>query len=445
MIRGYANALDGLKSSEDLTLRRSLLDAFLPYLQGLVGSAQFWEEAAEDAGRFEPDRDWIPPVIVEVVKKLASDDTIPLLESDCDLMLSIVLAVKANAPGISMSDDPMTSAINNSRGMAVEALLQFVLRRCRDADKVEKTHLDVWLALKGELDAEVACCGDGGCLESSTLLASYLAQLIYVDSDWVSENIQRIFSEAHSDNFVCAIAGLSFANANGRLYEILREANVPRRALRSEHIKGSARERLLERIALAYGWGLVEVHSPELAEMFSSDRIDDLIEVASTISRWSSEKISDEQVSRVTDFARSVVAFGLEDATARKKLLRVAARFISFLPSLSDDDMSWLLPIASYAHSSYGSDEFLESLDRLGGKNALNVQRIVEAFLENYEFSDDFRGRLQSIVRKIDQGGRHLEALLIVEQIVKRGGGAQWVALYKELVEEGHRTNLGNE
>lgn len=436
LINGFAKLIDKAKGeAAGPSLLRLVIPALLPYLDQLVSDAAFWMEPAENPDAFEPNKNWIPPVLVEVAKKLVSNDASELSEEDFDRILRIIESVRTHSTGITMTDDPMTAAINNTRGMAVDAWLQVLLRRCRESDKGDAgNHQAVWAAMMPSLDEEVCECVEGRSLESSTLLASYLAQLLYVDDTWVVANITRLFPFAHTNNLTCAVAGLAFANSTKRAYEVLKLADVPRFALRLP-IGGSPREHLIERVALAYMWGQEQLDSPCIAEMFATDRLDDLVKLAATVSRWASEKLKTDQVERAKALAKKCVAFGLEDQISRQRLLATASRFISYVQAPTEEDLAWLIPATAFAHGSHYEDHFLESLDKIATVDASRAVAILTRFLENYQFTYDFRGLLQSIVRKVDASGRHLDALKLVNELVRKGGGLKWVELYRELVD----------
>lgn len=433
VINGYAKALES-KDSGDTTVIRRVLDTYLPYISSTVADTAFWEEPVEESEDFEPNRDWIPPVVVGIAKKLVANDNVQLTETDFRNLFDAFRNVQANSEGIKPSDDPMTAAINNPRGVAVEAMLQFILRRCRESDKSKGDHKEEWDGLQGSLDEELSRCKDGHALESSTLFASYLAQLMYADPRWVTDNAARIFPFDHPANVLAALAGLSFANATPQVYAVLKQADIPRRALNLNELEGSARERLIERIALAYIWGDEALDSLVISEMFSDSRLDDLMELASTVARWSDETLKPEQTSRAKDLAKALVEFGAHEPVARKRILAAASRFIGFVRQPADDDMPWLLSVAPYAHGSHGDDDFLEALDKIVAEDAQRALEIFEVFMRDYTLGYDYRDRLQGLIRKLDSAGFHAPAIAVVNELVKSGGGPKWVELYKELV-----------
>lgn len=414
---------------------RELLDAFLPYMEAIVCDPGFWNEPTEISEDFEPNKNWIPPVVGRVAKKLAAGDAIPLSDANMEQLTSAVSSIMANAPGIEMSDDPMTAAINNARGMAFEALLQILLRRCRDADKTNQGHQTAWDGMRSRFEAELEGCTSGRRLESSTLFGTYLAQMHYVDTTWVRANMERLFPFEHEANLLCAIVGLSYANFSPRVYESLKEAAVPSKALKLDSLKVSARERLIERIAVAYLWNQEELDSPCIIGMFSPERIDDAIELVATAVRWSRSKLKDEHVQRVKALARRSVAFGLEDPKSRAKLLAIASRFIQFVDS-PEDEMTWLVPVAKYAHQSHWDSDFLDTLAEFADRDPERTRQLLDAFLEEYRFSYDYRDKLKTVIRKLHAAGLRQDALRIVDSIVEKGAGPSWTALYSELVEQ---------
>ncbi len=414
---------------------RELLDAFLPHMEALICDPGFWDEPAEVSDDFEPNKDWIPPIVGRISKKLAASDAMPLSDANIEQLTNAVSSIMAHAPGIEMSDDPMTAAINNARGIAVEALLQILLRRCRDADKANQNHQAVWDEMRPAIEAELAGCTDGRRLESSTLFCTYFAQMHYVDIAWVRANMERLFPFDKEANLACAIVGLAYANFSPRVYESLKGSDVPRKALSLVSLRASARERLIERIAAAYLWGQEELDSPCIAEMFSPDRLDDVVELVATAVRWSRSKLKDEHVQRVKILARRSVAFGMEDPKNRTNLLAIASRFIQFVDS-PEDEIGWLVPVARYAHQSHWESEFLDTLAEFVDRDPEPAKQLLYAFLEDYRFSYDYRDKLKTVIRKLHAAGLRQDALKILSSVVEKGAGPSWTALYNELLEQ---------
>lgn len=433
ILNGVAKILESESSAQQRESLSSILEALAAYMHGIVSDEAFWDEQVVETGDFEPTKDWIPPVITTIAKNLASNDEIGIPPDVYEALVSTCLFIMRHAEGITPSGDPMTATINNPRGRAVEALLQLLLRSCRDADKISGNHDESWLTAVQLLDQELDGCVQGQRLESSTLFGSFLSQLIYMNGSWVRANIASIFPAEHVQNFVSAISGLAFANYNVSTYVALQSAEIPRLALGMDEISGSRRERLLERIALAYMWGTEALDSVLMLEMFEPHRLEDLTELVSTVARWADESLGQEHIDRARSLASTVVNALATEPERGKQLLSAASKFIGYLPVITDEDMTWLAPSAKWAHLGYSGDSFLEQLDKHATSESEKVMELLKAFLESYELSNDFRGRLHSIIRKLNSAGLHLKSIAIVSAVIEKGAGSQWLDLYKEI------------
>jgi hypothetical protein len=412
--------------------RLKIVSVLVPYAQNVAADEAFWAEPASEAEVLEPTKDWIPPLLGGLGNSLSANDDLFLTDEQMHSLRETSLAVLRHSEGVEASDDPMTAAINNPRGVAFESILQLLLRSCRDADAATNSHAIAWRPFAPIIETELRGCV-GGNFEISVLVGSYLAQLIYVDRDWTRSMLEHIFPDLHPDNFACAVAGLSFSPVASELYDMLRHANVPSRALQMPQVSGSGRERLVERIAVAYWWGQESIDSEAMKYLFSEIAIEDLAELLSTTSRWSTAEPTQVQRDRAILLAQEAAKFGLESPGTRKRILAEAAKFIKFLPSVSTSDLEWLLPASAFASHYHGAYDFAESLDRLASESPEEVGQLLEAFLAQYQPSYDYQDRLQSVIRKLNSAGQRHVAIRVLDRLVQ-GGLRHFLSLYEELV-----------
>lgn len=414
-------------------LSSELIGPTSSYMRDLTADDAFWSEIVVDTGAFEPTRDWIPQVITELVKKLVGNDALPIPETAFADLLSVCTVIIEKADGIEPTDDAMTATINNPRGTAVESLLQLALRQCRDQDKEFGSHEIAWSQFEPLLSDELAGCKDGHRLESSTMFAYFLPQLIYMSESWTTDKCNRIFPKDQTKNFVSAISGLSFANFDSKTYQVLKSADIPTLATESADVTKSSRERLIERIALAYMWGLESLDGPPIQLMFHADRKGDLAELLTAIGRWAGASLEEEQTERAKSLAARSVAFALDDVSARRHILVAASKFIGYVSTLDEPVMSWLEPTAKFAHIGYSGEKFLASLDRLASSYGVEVLRLLERFLEDYSLHLDYNEHVKSTILKLNGAGLHRQSILLVDKLIQKGAGTQWVELYKQI------------
>src|SRR5205807_8020465 len=140
-------------------------------------------------------------------------------------------------------------------GRAVAALFSHALRVCRVAAQTTGNHTSAWAQLQPIFGGELNACQNNNA-EFSTLCGAYLAQLEYLDAGWTTQHMPNIFPAASPINDQAAIAGLAYAAFTRHIYEHLDHSGIIDRALQYDLKGREAREKLLERIAAAYVWGI---------------------------------------------------------------------------------------------------------------------------------------------------------------------------------------------
>jgi hypothetical protein len=228
--------------------------------------------------------------------------------------------------------DPMTHAINTTKGRVLEALFNHALRECRLADKSKGEHATEWARMKPVFDKELAKC-EADNLEFSTLAGAYIGNLDYLDSSWARDNFARIFPLEREANFSSALGGLAYSQPTRRHYVMLRDAGILDRALRL-NLKGrDTRKELIERIGLGYLWGEETLHSPRLEYMFDGERVEDLEAAAWFFWTVRDEKLSEEQFARDIAFWDKCVTFSAALSKPPAKLMAALGNLAWALPN----------------------------------------------------------------------------------------------------------------
>lgn len=324
----------------------------------------------------------------------------------------------------------MSQAINSAKGRAVEALLTHALRVCRLADQTSGSHTTDWLAMQPTFDQELKQTQDGRSFEVSTLFAAHVAQLRYLDAEWVATNVRRIFALDSETNFACAIAGLAYASVSRPEYQLLSGAGVIDRALASATRGRQTRERLLEYVLLAYLWGDETVDSARVATVVDPEREEDAEHSASFLWSLRREELSPEQVDRVLTLWERLVARSTAGGEAGKKLLRKLPMLAPFVNAEDARGMRLLAAVAPYVDMRT-SFEFFGELDRLADECAETVGEVMRLALAAFTPSHDYKDHLQSVIRKLAKSGQVAAALEFANTLRHLSGMRE---LYSELV-----------
>src|SRR5439155_10978084 len=172
------------------------------------------------------------------------------------------------------SQDPVSRAINVPRGRAIEVLFSQALRTCRLENTGTGRHDAAWNQMQAVFETELQMCHNDN-YEFSTLAGQYVAHLDWMSHDWLAAHVKAIFPAEYSKNFRCAVEGLAYAVATRSIYLLLRENGILEPALQLD-LKGDSREKLVQRIVLAYLWGDEDLASPRMEALFQTNESEDL-------------------------------------------------------------------------------------------------------------------------------------------------------------------------
>lgn len=412
----------------------------IDFFDELIGTPEFWAEEVIHYENLTPTHDWIPPVIAEFLHAGTKDDDKaypPELLPRSFALIEILLEHLASIDDA--KDDAMFQAINSSKGKTIEALFSHTLRVCRIDDKRRGDHSEAWNSIGPTFDAELAKCKNAN-YEFSTLAAAYLGNIDYISRNWLKGSMRKIFPDDFPANFACAIDGLAYASATHSIYALLLENGVPERALRSEHVQQLARERFVERIALAYLWGDESLHSPHFRYLFDSSRIDDLQNITRFFYSVRDQGLTDEQIERIICFWQQCVAWAQAMVELPKQLLSDLSQLVYYVATLSDREFTLLMAVAQHVKIGYRIETFIEQLDRLVEYDPSKVSLVLEKVLDVYVPDYDFEDRLKLLLIKLAQSGRRDDVLIYADRIRKLPGIHQ---LFKQLTEEGSERTEG--
>lgn len=381
----------------------------------LLGDPAFWVTPAQAAGDFTPA--WIASVIADLLQDGTHDDehSYPASLLPRGGLLIEILIERADAVD-QPDDDPMTQAINSPKGRSIEALYNHTLRRCRLADKESGSHAAVWTDARKTFDRELEKCANGN-YEFSTLAGAYLANLEYLDADWLNANIAKIFPAAFPANLVCAISGLAYASANRRTYQMLRDSEVMDAALRLEFKGRHEREKLMERLALAYLWGDESLDSPRLAYLFESARADDFEFMNTLFSSVREKEMEEAHVARVVAYWDRCVEWAKTLPEPPAKLLSSLSTLTAYMATAAGKNRGLLLAVAPHVHVHHNAYEFLEQLNRLVETSPAEVNAVLGRFIETHEPFYDYEDRMQTLIGRLAELDFRSDALKYCERL----------------------------
>ena len=107
------------------------------------------------------------------------------------------------------TQDKIFTAINTPRGVFIQALINLTLQSCRLSHREgNDDHSEAWERYRHYYDAELKKA-DSGEFEFSTLVTVYLSNFLYMSSEWVLSNLDKIFDRTNRMKWLCAMEGYS--------------------------------------------------------------------------------------------------------------------------------------------------------------------------------------------------------------------------------------------
>ncbi len=428
LINGFKRAWESPKEKQPQIDWDRTWNALVEFFERLIGNPEFWTETAVVNRDLTPNRDWIPPVVAEFLRSGTRDDGKAYSPSLLPKTWSLIEILLAHLePLDDPRDDAVNQAINSPKGKAIEALFSHVLRACRLGDRASGAHATAWSEMRPVFDRELSQCRNAN-FEFSTLAAHYIENLNYIDRDWLRANVERMFPREFLANLHCALEGLAYAPATQPVFALLVESGVLDMALREELKGRHAREKIIERIVLAYLWGDEDLDSPRFFYLFESARIEDLEQATGFFWSVSNQELSPAQVERIFSFWARCVAWSRDAAEPPAKLLSQLGRLSCYIKSVEDREQEWLLAVAPYVHVGYNADDFIQELDRLADISPAKISAVLGKVLETFVPTFDFQDRLKSLLTKLSRLGKLQEAILYADQLRHLQGMAQLYA-----------------
>jgi hypothetical protein len=406
------------------------------WLQGWEQLASFFEQLSKDQQFWDRAQDiyqhWVVTAMADCLRAGTEKDEHAYDASLLPRTQVIISRLLEHEPGEeTAADDAMFQAMNTPRGRIVEALYSHALRAARVSDQKEGSHGKTWDAIRPLFETELAKCQNRN-FEFSTLSANYLPQLQYLNNGWTVERVNQIFPPAYEANTVCALDGLAYAAFTRPLYEVLAGSGVIDRALTLELKGRSAREKLLERIAAAYLWGLEAIDGARFMGLFENGTIKDFDVLIRLFWMVRNDNLAPEQREGILAFWDRSLAWAQRQPQVPARLLSMSGLLATHIRTLGVRERRFLETVAPHVHVGHETYEFLAELLRLAPQDPPAITKILQLMIDAHPPDYDYQDRLRSLLEFLAAHGQRDTVILLSNQL-RHLEGVQ--ALFKRLTE----------
>jgi hypothetical protein len=433
LIQGYKRLFDPSNSAKPEFDWKSAWPKLMRFFSETVTQDSFWDKVEENEKvDLTPTREWMRTLIASFLENATRDDEtaypVELLPEGWTIITTML--ARAESGDLNLSD-PMTHALNTDKGHAIGAMYNHALRACRIADQTTQSHSAVWEGLKGAFDAELGKCRDGN-FEFSTLSASYIGNLHYLNLDWLTANVAQMFpAREYPNNFKVAVGGLAYASSNRPIYQLLAGQKVFAEALATKLEDKNSRERVIEWVGLAYLWNDEQLDSPVIQTIFAAG-VEDVETLAELFWQVRRDELTDVQIDKVLAFWERCLAWAKERGSLPEHFMARLSRLSPYVKKLDDRTQPLLTAVIPYVHTDYGSDQMVEELTRLVESDPAGVASLLERMLESSAPNFDLDDKLKNLIERLAALGLRAEAIRCSEKVRRTLPGM--LDLYKKLV-----------
>jgi hypothetical protein len=385
----------------------------MAYFAQCVNDQAFWAEVPANHPPMIPNRNWMVSLIADFLQSGTRTDEqgypAKLLPLGLTILRPMLARVRSDDPP---KNDPMTHALNTTKGRVIEALINHALRVCRLAFNAGESVPDAWATVSDLFDTEINQCRNDN-YEFSTLAATYIANIDFMSHAWLVKNVERLFPTEYPQNFKCALGGLAFATPTEPIYKLLAENNVFARALADTDDDSRSREKMVEWVCLAYLWGGEALNSDVFKFLFNDrGNADDLRTGSVFFWQVRGDKLEVPQVERIMQFWAACIEWARKQKATPTSLLSSLSHLSSYFETLTDRNKKLLLAVAPYVHSDYNTDSLIEQLARFVDTNPAGVVEVIGALLEGGTPDFDLDDKLKNIIKKLAAAGYRADALI---------------------------------
>lgn len=397
-------------------------DGILNFTSQIIESDEFWNEKyGEGSWNY---RNWIVSQIADLIKEGTKDDNHAF---DAELLPHaeniLLILVEKTESDLSEMDDIITSVLNSSKGKIFSAMINYSRHYAR---LFRNEQGDKWVeAIKEDFDRRLNREVEPS-LDVSVILGEYLANLYYLDEDWVKSNINRIFLKDNDVHWRAAFTGYLFNSSTvyTKLYFLLRENGHYAKGLGTHFSDHHIEERLVQHICLGYieEWEKLDDDKSLITKLIKNRNVDQLSAIVSFF--WMQrDKLTDKIKVKVKPLWKTLfyILSENEENTEYQKVIANLSEWLSLIDEIDEQTLEWLKLSVKY-QTDYGASFFIECLLKHVEKTPAEVGEIYLEILKTGVYHPTYKEEdIQMIVRVLYEQNQKETADRICNLYLEKG------------------------
>ncbi|MBU5301007.1 SIR2 family protein [Clostridium sporogenes] len=318
--------------------------------------------------------------------------------------------------------DYITNALNTIKGTSYIALVKYSLKvaSIKYSDKKIKWENDVKELFNCNLDKEKETS-----LNYSAVLGMYLPQLMYLDEQWVVQNIDGIFDKNLEKYWQAAMESyLGYSKFELETYRLIKNHSHYEKGLITNFNHKGINERMIQHVCIGYlnGEESLEEKTSLIVKLLDKQEIKSLEHVIEFILTSKNENIDTNIKLRIKELWRKLI-FVLENNSEyeeAQKLLFELCKWINLIDVLDEDVVMWVKKYIKNCRHNYETYWIIKGLLKHGIKEPNKVADIYLVMIEN-EIYPRYENEIRMLVTMFYNNGLKKQADEICNSYLSKG------------------------
>ena len=378
--------------------------ALLEFIHQILSSEQFWTERSEEPFNY---RNWIISTIADLVSEGTRDDKhafdaqlLPLAEK-----ILMILVEKAE-PSMSTLTDLRFGILNSVRGSVFSAMVYYALRYARINNPKQEIRWPQAIRedFTKRMDRNVETS-----FEFSFTLGNYLPNLLYLDKEWVVNNIDRIFSKQDESHWEVTFSGYLFGpRISDYLYSLLKKRGDYQKALNTDFEDQEVLGKLIRHACT--GWiedfETLNDETSLIYQLVNSNNPTLLSEMVHFFWRQR-DNTPDKVKSKVRPAWRALIEVLAQNSSEAEyqEILGSLSGWLGLIDKIDAETLEWLKLSAKYVGRRFNSAFFVEALREHATQTPQEVGVIYLEMLNNKVYPDYAPTDIQETIRTLYNQG----------------------------------------
>ena len=408
----------------------------------LFNKDTFWSSHDNSkTGPFIGDKNWVVGAYCRLVETGSEKD-----ERSFDLSLSVTvkstLELILNRQGGSEfknDSDAVSVAINSPRGRCLEAYFKLALYQCRDVDNDSEAFQAIWGTYEPVFSDELNKPATENEYEFITLVSMYIRNFFYLSNSWTSENLERIFGEVNSLQWLCSIQAYSYVGVLiTEIDNIFKAKGYYPSLLDSPYLSGAVKGRYVEYICIAHVQANEKTLDDDslIGELLTRKNDKELNKLI-----WFFWSVRDQDGFETKDLVfelwPKLIELIKQQTSEKRPLASKLALWVEYINELNTQSKSWLYEVAPFVDDDHNGMSFMKELARLSDTaSAIDVADIWKATLIKPFYVYDLKPLEHLFNNLIAQGYEGETAAKEIADVYIRNCDEAVVRVYRKIMDE---------